>query len=141
MLKISREDGFTITELLVATTILLLVIGAVLTTFKNAVQINDAASQLGDSTQNLRAGTNLLIRDLMMAGRVFGAEGVASADLRRRAAVSSAPADRRVLQHRSGGHRRDRRHGPIDPEPAEYHHRVPAGAEHQELARPTSSRS
>ncbi len=77
MRKISRDEGFTITELLVATAILLLVIGAVLTTFKNAVQINDAASQLGDSTQNLRAGTNMLIRDLMMAGRVFGAEGVA----------------------------------------------------------------
>jgi hypothetical protein len=77
VLKVSRDEGFTITELLVATSILLLVIGAVLTTFKNAVQINDTASQLGDSTQNLRAGTNLLIRDLMMAGRVFGAEGVA----------------------------------------------------------------
>jgi hypothetical protein len=77
VLKISRDEGFTITELLVATSILLLVIGAVLTTFKNAVQINDTAAQLGDSTQNLRAGTNLLIRDLMMAGRVFGAEGVA----------------------------------------------------------------
>jgi hypothetical protein len=75
--KISREDGFTITEMLVSTTVMLLVIGAALTTFKQGVAINDAASQLGDSTQNLRAGTNLLIRDLMMAGRIFGAEGVA----------------------------------------------------------------
>jgi hypothetical protein len=76
VLKISRQDGFTITEMLVSSTIMLLIIGGALTTFKNAVQINDAASQLGDSTQNLRAGTNLLIRDLMMAGRIFGAEGV-----------------------------------------------------------------
>ena len=77
MLNYSREDGFTISELLVSTTVMLLVISGALTTFKNAVQINDAASQLADSSQNLRAGTNTLIRDLMMAGRIFGAEGVA----------------------------------------------------------------
>ena len=77
MLKISRQDGFTITEMLVSSTIMLLIVGGALTTFKNAVAVNDAASQLGDSTQNLRAGTNLLIRDLTMAGRIFGAEGVA----------------------------------------------------------------
>jgi hypothetical protein len=77
VLNYSREDGFTISELLVSTTVMLLVISGALTTFKNAVQINDAASQLGDSSQNLRAGTNTLIRDLMMAGRIFGAEGVA----------------------------------------------------------------
>lgn len=77
MRKISGEDGFSIVEMMVSTTVMLLVVGGALTTFKNAVQINDAASQLGDSTQNLRAGTNLLVRDLMMAGRIFGAEGVA----------------------------------------------------------------
>src|ERR1035437_127367 len=75
--KIPRENGFTITEMLVSTTVMLLVVAGALTTFRNAVAINDAASQIGDSTQNLRAGTNLLARDLMMAGRVFGAEGVA----------------------------------------------------------------
>ena len=77
MHKISRQDGFTITEMMVSTAVMLLVVGATLTTFKNAVMLNDAASQLGDSTQNLRAGTNLLTRDLLMAGRIFGAEGVA----------------------------------------------------------------
>src|SRR4029077_12077373 len=67
----------TITEMMVSTTVMLLIVGATLTTFKNGLMLNDAASQLGDSTQNLRAGTNLLTRDLMMAGRIFGAEGVA----------------------------------------------------------------
>ncbi len=78
MIKTSGDDGFTITELLVATTVMLLVIGAVLTTFKNAVQMDDAASgSWPTSTQNPEGtGTNLLIRDLMMAGRVIGAEGV-----------------------------------------------------------------
>src|SRR5581483_6153137 len=71
------QHGFTITELLVSVTITLLVAGAALTTFKNALDINDSAAQLGDSNQNLRAGTGQMIRDLMMAGRVIGAEGIA----------------------------------------------------------------
>ena len=62
--------------MLVTTTIMLLVMGGALTTFKNALTINDSASQLADANQNLRAGTNQLIRDLMMAGRIIGAEGI-----------------------------------------------------------------
>jgi len=72
----SRESGFTITELLVTTTIMMLVMSGALTTFRNALTINDSASQLADANQNLRAGTNQLIRDLMMAGRIIGAEGI-----------------------------------------------------------------
>jgi prepilin-type N-terminal cleavage/methylation domain-containing protein len=70
------EDGFTLAEVLVATTIMLVVTGATLTTFKNAVEINDTAGQLADSNQNLRAGTNQLVRDLMMAGRIIADGGV-----------------------------------------------------------------
>ena len=74
---ISRDDGFTLTELLVTTTIMLLILGGALTTFRNALVINDGAAQLSDTNQNLRAGTNQLLRDLMMAGRTIGAEGIA----------------------------------------------------------------
>jgi type II secretory pathway pseudopilin PulG len=77
VLNIAREDGFTIAEMLVSTTVMLLIIGAALQTFSNALQVNDAASQMADSNQNLRAGTNQLIKDVMMAGRVIGAEGIA----------------------------------------------------------------
>ena len=62
--------------MLVSVTIMLLVVGATLTTFKNGVEVNDAGSQLGDTNQNLRAGTNTLIRDLMMAGRIIANGGV-----------------------------------------------------------------
>lgn len=72
----SRDDGFTLTELMVSTMVMLIVIGATLTTFRNAIDINDTASQLGDANQNLRAGTNQLFRDLMMAGRVIANGGV-----------------------------------------------------------------
>jgi prepilin-type N-terminal cleavage/methylation domain-containing protein len=75
--KHSREDGFTIIEMMVSLTVVLLVMGAALQTFNQSLQINDAATQLADANQNLRAGTNQLIRDLLMAGRVIGSEGIA----------------------------------------------------------------
>src|SRR6478672_3114397 len=74
--RVKREDGFTLVEMLVSSTVLLLVVGAALTTFQNAVTINDSAAQLADANQNLRAGTNQLIRDLMTAGRIIGPGGV-----------------------------------------------------------------
>jgi prepilin-type N-terminal cleavage/methylation domain-containing protein len=77
MATLSREDGFTITEMMVSTAVVLLVLAGALTTFRNALAINDSAAQLADANQNLRAGTNQLIRDLLMAGRIIGTEGIA----------------------------------------------------------------
>jgi hypothetical protein len=56
---------------------MLLVVGAALTTFKNGIMVNDSASQIADANQNLRAGTNQLMRDLLMAGRIIGPSGIA----------------------------------------------------------------
>jgi len=67
MRKLSEEQGFTITEMMVATAVVLVVLSGALTTFKNALAINESASQLADANQNLRAGTNQLIRDILMA--------------------------------------------------------------------------
>jgi prepilin-type N-terminal cleavage/methylation domain-containing protein len=71
-----NDDGFSLTELMISTTIMLLVTAATLTTVKNAMDINDTAAQLADSSQNLRAGSNQLVRDLMMAGRIIADGGV-----------------------------------------------------------------
>ena len=76
MHNISRQDGFTMPELLISTVITLLVTGSALATFRNGLTINDSAAQLSDANQNLRAGTNQLIRDLMQAGRIIGPEGI-----------------------------------------------------------------
>jgi type II secretory pathway pseudopilin PulG len=73
---ISRENGFTLTELLVSTTVMMLVVGSALTTFNAALAVNDTSAQLSDSNQNLRAGTNELIKDIMQAGRIIGPEGI-----------------------------------------------------------------
>lgn len=70
------ESGFTIVELIVASMITLAVIGIALTTFSNAMDLNEATTQVADSNQNLRAGTNLLVRDLLQAGRNVPTGGI-----------------------------------------------------------------
>src|SRR6202011_5765110 len=77
---ISRDDGFTLPELLVSTSIMLIVLSAAMGTLKSALTVNDTASQMADSNQNLRAGANLLSRDLMMAGRQFPIGGISIAN-------------------------------------------------------------
>jgi len=73
---LSRDDGFTLMELLIATTITLIVLAGAMTTFKQALAVNDVATQTADSSQNLRAGTNLLVRDLMQSGRLIPIGGI-----------------------------------------------------------------
>ncbi len=76
MIRISGSRGFTLVELLIATTIALLLAAAALSTFRNGLMVNDSAAQMSDANQNLRAGSNRLIRDLMQAGRIIGPEGI-----------------------------------------------------------------
>ena len=77
MRTLSREDGFTLMEMLITTAITLVVLGMAMTTFKNALDVNQTATQTADASQNLRAGTNLLVRDLMQAGREVPSGGIA----------------------------------------------------------------
>ena len=72
----NSESGFTIVELIVASMITLTVIGIALTTFSNAMALNEATTQIADSNQNLRAGTNILVRDLLQAGRNIPTGGI-----------------------------------------------------------------
>ena len=76
MQTILRDDGFTLTEMLISTTVMLLVLSGAMTAFKNALTVNDSGTQLSDSNQNLRAGTNFLVRDLMQAGRLITIGGI-----------------------------------------------------------------
>src|SRR5579862_6448340 len=76
MRPLSRSDGFTLTELLISTAIMLLALTGAVTTLKNAVSINQTGQQTADANQNLRAGTNLLIRDLLEAGRGIPTGGI-----------------------------------------------------------------
>jgi Tfp pilus assembly protein PilW len=76
MRPLSRSDGFTLAELLISTTIMLLALGGAVTTFKNAVSVNQTGQQTADANQNLRAGTNLLVRDLLQAARGIPTGGI-----------------------------------------------------------------
>jgi hypothetical protein len=72
----TSEAGFTLAELLIATTISLVVIGTAMMTFKDAVAMSGTASYMADTSLNLRAGINLLIRDLQVTGRGIPTGGI-----------------------------------------------------------------
>lgn len=72
----NSERGFAITELLIASVITLVVMGVAFTTFQDALKLNDSAIKLTDASQNLRAGTNLLVRDLLQTGRNIPVGGI-----------------------------------------------------------------
>lgn len=71
------EQGFTIVEMMIASVITMVIMGVAFTTFKDALSLNESVVQLTDSGQNLRAGTNLLVRDLLQAGRNIPSGGIA----------------------------------------------------------------
>jgi len=72
----ASESGFSLMELMAATALGLLVIGTAMTTFKDALGMTSVATNLADASQNLRGGTNLLIRDLTEAGRGIPIGGI-----------------------------------------------------------------
>jgi prepilin-type N-terminal cleavage/methylation domain-containing protein len=76
MHSLSRSDGFTLSELLISTTIMLIALGGAVTTFKSAMTVSTAATQTADANQNLRAGMNLLVRDLLQAARGIPTGGI-----------------------------------------------------------------
>lgn len=72
----TSQAGFSLVELMMASTITVAVLGIAFTTFRDALALNDAVVNLTDSTQNLRAGTNLLVHDLLQAGRNIPIGGI-----------------------------------------------------------------
>src|SRR5204863_12639 len=72
----NSQAGFSLLELLAATALGLVVIGTAMTTFKDALGMTNVATNLADASQNLRGGTNLLVRDLTEAGRGIPTGGI-----------------------------------------------------------------
>jgi hypothetical protein len=70
------ERGFTLVELMISSLVTLVVMGVAFTTFKDALALNESVVQVAESSQNLRAGTNLLVRDLLQAGRNIPTGGI-----------------------------------------------------------------
>ena len=76
MHTIRSDRGFALSEFLIASVITLAVIGIAIRTFDDALKINDATLKLTDAGQNMRSGVNLLVRDLLQAGRDIPTGGI-----------------------------------------------------------------
>jgi len=63
-----REHGFSLIELLVATSIVGLILAATLGTLTSAINATQAITLMADTQENLRAGLNYMVRDLLQTG-------------------------------------------------------------------------
>ena len=63
-----REHGFSLVELMVATTIVVLILAATLGTLTSAINATQAITLMADTQENLRAGLNYMVRDFLQAG-------------------------------------------------------------------------
>jgi hypothetical protein len=66
--KLRQDDGFTLTELLVSTAIMMTVTGGVFTVMNPSGGIFQAQPEMADVQQRLRVGVDMLKHDLVMAG-------------------------------------------------------------------------
>jgi prepilin-type N-terminal cleavage/methylation domain-containing protein len=63
-----KEHGFSLVELMIATLVTLILMAGTMGAFNDAMGLNEKAALIADLEQNLRAGTNLLVQDLINAG-------------------------------------------------------------------------
>jgi prepilin-type N-terminal cleavage/methylation domain-containing protein len=63
-----REKGFTLVEVLVSVTLMLLVLAATLGTLTSAIHATEAITLMADTQENLRAGLNYMVRDFLQTG-------------------------------------------------------------------------
>ena len=71
-----RDRGFTFIEVLVAIAVLALVVAATLGALTNSLHATEAVSLMADTQQNLRAGLNYMVRDLLQAGEGIPLGGI-----------------------------------------------------------------
>jgi prepilin-type N-terminal cleavage/methylation domain-containing protein len=72
----TRHKGFSLLELLVAMTILLIVLASATSALIQAQHVADAAGQEANAQENLRAGMHFIVRDLMQAGEGIPPQGI-----------------------------------------------------------------
>jgi prepilin-type N-terminal cleavage/methylation domain-containing protein len=72
-----RQAGFTLIETLVAMTLMLIVVAAVMGALNDASHATEMVSLMADTQENLRAGMNYMVRDLQQAGNGIPQNGIA----------------------------------------------------------------
>jgi len=75
------NKGFTLVELLIAMAITGIVAGAIFTAFQSQQKSYGVQDQVVEMQQNLRAGMDLMVRDIRMAGYSQGAPGFGITDI------------------------------------------------------------
>jgi prepilin-type N-terminal cleavage/methylation domain-containing protein len=71
-----REAGFSLIELLVAVAILVTIVGATLAALSQGLQATQGVTLMADTQENLRAGLNYMVRDLVQAGEGIPQGGI-----------------------------------------------------------------
>jgi len=73
---VRNEAGFSLAEFLVSMLLTLVVLGISLSTFNDAVNINQLAGLVADTDQNVRSGLNMMTRDLIQTGEGIPTGGI-----------------------------------------------------------------
>jgi prepilin-type N-terminal cleavage/methylation domain-containing protein len=76
MRRSHSQLGFSLLELLVAVALLLIVVAATLSAFNQALRANEAVASMADLNQNLRAGMNYMVRDLVQCAEGLPTGGI-----------------------------------------------------------------
>jgi prepilin-type N-terminal cleavage/methylation domain-containing protein len=71
-----REQGFSLIELMVSLGIIVLIVGTTLGALTQASQATQSVSMMADTQENLRAGLNYMVRDLVQAGEAIPQGGI-----------------------------------------------------------------
>jgi len=71
-----REKGFTLVEVLVSVSLMLIVIAATLGTLTSAIHATEAITLMADTQENLRAGLNYMVRDFLQTGEGLPQGGI-----------------------------------------------------------------
>lgn len=71
-----REAGFTLVEVLVAVSVMLVIVAATVGTLTSAINATQGITLMADTQENLRAGMNYMVRDLLQTGEGIPQGGI-----------------------------------------------------------------
>jgi hypothetical protein len=71
-----RQNGFSMIEALVATAMMMIIAGAIYTALADGINSTQGVTLIADTQENLRAGMNYVVRDLVQAGEGIPQGGI-----------------------------------------------------------------
>jgi prepilin-type N-terminal cleavage/methylation domain-containing protein len=71
-----KNSGFTLIEIMVAMAVSLIALGAAVVMFRDSTKANNNVTQAADMSDNIRAGLNLIVQDLIQTGTGIPTGGI-----------------------------------------------------------------